>query len=310
MSGESGLAISSFAKINWILKILGRRPDHFHEVRTVLQTIGLCDRITLQPGKASGVELTTSGRSVAAGEANLVYRAASLLMGRVPVSSGVRIHLEKTIPVGAGLGGGSSNAAVTLLALNTMWGGHLSRRELWELASLLGSDVPFFLTGGTCLAEGRGELLTPIEEVPEQELLLLYPRLQISTKHAYGLRDWGTFDPEAELTIGDPDTTISRFRDAVGKGLSFQDEITNDFDGPTLRNFPVLGEAARVLEVYGCERVMLCGSGSTLLGMAKGDLSRTAEIVRNRDVGDVFHCRTLSRAEYERHLTQAGIIRS
>lgn len=177
------------AKINWTLEVLGRRSDGYHEVRTVLQTVDLCDRITVWP--AAELELVVRGpagepTAAVAGVLpfeNLAYRAAALLRDH-GVASGARIELEKVIPVGAGLGGGSSDAAATLRALDRLWGLHLARDELARLGAQLGADVPFFLFGGAALARGRGDEVTPLPDAPPRRLLLVVPRRSLEGKTA------------------------------------------------------------------------------------------------------------------------------
>ncbi len=169
------------AKINWTLEVLGRRPDGYHEVRTVLQTVDLCDRVKVSP--APSLELVIAG---AAGQAvlaevptgeNLAYRAAALLGDHAGEPSlGARVELEKAVPVGVGLGGGSSDAAATLRALDRLWGLGMPLAELARLGAQLGADVPFFLLGGTALGRGRGDEVGALPDVPERRLLLVVPR--------------------------------------------------------------------------------------------------------------------------------------
>ncbi len=163
---ETKLVINAFAKINLGLRILGKRPDGYHEIKTLFQSIDLYDTLTLEPSENPGIFLeTTSAWTLPQGRGNLVYRAAELLFSRFGTNQGVRILLEKRIPVGAGLGGGSSDAAATLVALNKLFKLRFSDSELHELALQLGSDVPYFLVGGLCRGRGRGELL---EKLPKR----------------------------------------------------------------------------------------------------------------------------------------------
>jgi len=179
------------AKVNWALEVLGRRPDGYHEVRTVLQTVDLCDRVSVSP--AADLELALTGPVGQSGAPltgmpapeNLAYRAAALLRDRAggrPL--GARIELEKAIPADAGLGGGSSDAAATLRALNRLWGLGLPPGELARLGAQLGSDVPFFVFGGTALGRGRGDEVTPLPDVPSRRFLLVVPRRRPAKKTA------------------------------------------------------------------------------------------------------------------------------
>ncbi len=177
------------AKINWTLEVLGRRPDGYHEVRTVFQTVDLCDRVRVSPAADLELVLTGPSRQVPPPEVpsteNLAYRAAALLRDRAGGQAlGARIELEKAIPVGAGLGGGSSDAAATLRALDRLWGLGLPPDELARLGAQLGADVPFFVFGGTALGRGRGDEVTPLPDVPSKRLLLVVPRGRLEGKTA------------------------------------------------------------------------------------------------------------------------------
>ncbi|MSQ33157.1 MAG: 4-(cytidine 5'-diphospho)-2-C-methyl-D-erythritol kinase [Dehalococcoidia bacterium] len=179
MSGAEPLVLPAYAKLNLTLEVLGRRPDGYHEVRSVLQTIDLHDTLTLEP--ASTLDLHCD-RSELQGDDNLVLQAARLLQKMAGGSPGARITLHKRIPLAAGLGGGSSDAAAALLGLNRLWGLGLAAGDLAPLAAQLGSDVPFFLQGGTALVEGRGEVVVPLPSAPPRWFLLARPPLTIPNK--------------------------------------------------------------------------------------------------------------------------------
>lgn len=304
------LSVPSFAKINWILKILGKRKDHYHQIRTIYQTIDLSEEIVFEPTRNPAIELEIEGRKVARREENLVHRAADLLRTTVGLEAGVKIRLHKMIPVGAGLGGGASNAAVTLSALNQLWQCKLSAERLAELGTQLGSDIPFFLLGGTAVGWGRGEEVVPLPDVlRKQTLLLLYPDLVLSTKEAYTLGKWGTYDGPDVLTSTTLDTTMRRLlraTDPKEDGWSF---LENDFEDVLFAHYPVLVKAKAALEQAGCERVMLCGSGSTLLGFGSiNQVKEAAVTLSQKKMGEVFICRTLSRKQYRQFLTSSGLI--
>ncbi len=181
------VTVKAHAKINLGLRVLNKRPDGYHEVDTVLQALDLYDVLTLEPRASGGISLTSPGLDIPADE-NLAYRAARLLAERVGLPRGVRIALEKRIPVGAGLGGGSSDAAAVLQGLNALFELGLDREGLLALASELGSDVPFFLVGGRCRARGRGERLAPVP-VPAAErgatYALLVPPFSLGAREVY-----------------------------------------------------------------------------------------------------------------------------
>ena len=303
------MQIKSFAKINWILKVLGRRPDSFHEVSTVLQTVDLADRISIELIPRDGIELKATGYEVPQGEDNLVHRAACLLKREFSVGTGARIFLEKRIPVGAGLGGGSSNAAIVLLGLNRLWDCGADPERLQKLARELGSDVPFFLLGGTAWGEGRGERLRSLPDPPNEELVLCYPGFSMSTAEAYVMGQWAPLNISSNrLTKTRTDTKIRRFCDYAKGGRRVHVLIENDFDAPLLKRFPELAETRQALEKAGCESVSLCGSGSTVLGVpSQGQTKLVVERLSQSGVGRVFQILTLARHQYRAALLKTGI---
>jgi 4-diphosphocytidyl-2-C-methyl-D-erythritol kinase len=226
----------SFAKINWALRITGRRADGFHDLETVFQTISLHDELTFTP--ARGLSLTCDDPTIPTDETNLVLRAA-----RAVGADDVAMHLRKRIPAGGGLGGGSSNAAATLM--------ELGQGSLQEIALSLGSDVPFFLIGGTAYATGRGEVLTPMAPMAGIPLLLLLPEERVLTKDAF-----------ARVTRYSEPLGIEAYRDFGS--------FTNDFEEPVFAMLPRLRSLkARMLDA-GAEWAGMSGSGSTIVG-AFGD---------------------------------------
>jgi len=249
------------AKINWTLEVLGRRRDGYHEVRTVFQTVGLCDRVTASP--AANLELVLTGPASQTGTPlagmppaeNLAYRAAALLRDRAGGTAlGARIELEKVIPADAGLGGGSSDAAATLRALNRLWGLGLPAGELSRLAAQLGADVPFFLVGGTALGCGRGDEVTPLPDIPSRRLLLVVPGRRPARKTAamYArLRPEHFGRGEASERLA----TSIRGGAAPGDG-----DVFNNFEGIAAEVLPQAAAAAERCRDLGL-RPHLAGSG-------------------------------------------------
>ena len=300
------LVLPCFAKVNWILKILGRRPDRFHELRTVYQTVDLCDEIQLEATRDGAISLEVQGISAPSDASNLVYRAAELVRDCTEGSQGVRLLLRKRIPVGAGLGGGSSDAALTLLGLNQLWCCGLSTQKLSDLAGRLGSDVAFFLVGGMALGEGRGEIVSPLPDRPgTEELILLFPRRPIATREAYQAKDWGQWKGQHELTNDTTRTTIQRLCDS--RAVLTWDLLENDLEAVLLPRYPFLGKAAEALRRIGCKRVLLCGSGSTLMGVGHPRNRAATTTSTLEQEGDIFTCRTLSRVRYRTILQKAGL---
>ncbi len=303
------LSVPSFAKINWTLKVLGKRSDGYHQIRTIYQTVDLSEEVVFEATPEPAIRLGLKGRRVARGEDNLLYRTADLLKKTAGSRAGVKISLQKKIPVGAGLGGGASNAAVALLALNQLWDCQLGETKLVELATQLGSDVPFFLVGGTAVGSGRGAEVVPLPDTLDpQSLIALYPYFEISTRQAYALGKWGKYSGTETLTEEILATTMQdllRAVDRKGKGWSL---LENDFEDLLFDLYPALVEAREALRTAGCERVMLCGSGSTLLGFGSEDqVKEAAEAVSRKGIGEILLCRSLPREKYRKALVEAGV---
>jgi len=237
------------AKINWTLEVLGRRPDGYHEVRTILQTVDLWDEVELEPSERLHVSMygkDDAERAIMV-ESNLAFRAATALREASGSKEGATVVLRKRIPVAAGLGGGSSDGAAVLRGLNRLWGLSLSAEELAEVAAGLGSDVPFFLRGGTALAEGRGERLTPLGDAQPCPLVLAWPQAVLGDKTA---RMYGTLRTQHYSDGSASGRLVERLRG----GQRIRDEdIYNVFEGVLGEVMP---EAARLFE-----RVAACGLG-------------------------------------------------
>jgi 4-diphosphocytidyl-2-C-methyl-D-erythritol kinase len=260
------LRLMAPAKINWTLEVLGRRPDGFHEVKTVLQTIDLCDSLELE--SATELTLEASGEGLPPPRENLTMRAARLLQERAGYSSGARMRLTKTIPVGAGLGGGSSDAAAALRGLDRLWGLALPHERLVELAAELGSDVPFFLRSGTALAEGRGERVTPLPDAPRTAMLVVVPPLSIPQKTR---RMYSLLGPE-HYSDG---AASDRLADALRQGRPLEDSDLHDvFASPAFQAFPELQTCRQALLGAGAEAVHLAGSGPALFVLLRDEEQR------------------------------------
>ena len=247
------MVILCYAKINLTLEILGKRADGYHEVRTVMQTVGLADR--LEVTAAADLSFTCSDPALATPD-NLVYRAARLLQAEYAVRTGAALRLEKRIPVAAGLGGGSSDAAATIVALNRLWNLQLSLTEQRRLAAALGSDVPFFLTGGTALATGRGERITPLPPLPQYwVVLVLLPRV-LSTAAVYQ-----AVTP-ADYTSGV--TTADTVAAAQRGTLSPQTRWHNALARPAQALAPEITQHKNALIQAGAQHAHVSGSGPTV----------------------------------------------
>lgn len=252
MSGA--VRVRAPAKVNWTLEVLGKRPDGYHEVRTVLQTIDLADSVTLTP--ASNLYLTCSDAALAS-EANLAYRAAARLREASGAPAGALIAIEKRIPVAAGLGGGSSDAAATLRGLRALWGLSIADGQLAALAAELGSDVPFFLRGGTALATGRGESITPLPDIPRRAITVAWPDTPVRADKT--ARTYAALRPEHYSNGSCSEALVARLR--ASEPLR-DDDLCNAFEAVLAEANP---EAAAAFErARGLGRGHLCGSGPAL----------------------------------------------
>ncbi len=267
MSGEPRRAsVRALAKINLTLRVLGRRPDGFHELRTVYQTISLADRLEIAytPGRGRRVEIETDLPGPP--EENLAVRAARAVMERGRIRGTVEVRLEKRIPAGGGLGGGSSDAAAVLLALPVLAGRKLELSTLLELAAGLGSDVPFFLLGGTALGVGRGAEVHPLPDAPALRGLLVMPGVAVSTAEAYRALGRGLTAPGSSCDTKSVEALTWR----LGPGFSAErwaESAVNDFEEYAFDAHPLLRRVAGKLRRAGAAPVMLSGSGSSVFGI-------------------------------------------
>ena len=282
----------SFAKVNLHLEVLGLRPDGYHELRTVFQSVDLCDLVHLEIG-GSGVRLEVAGQALPADERNLAHRAATAFLAAWPVVDGVRITLEKNIPLGGGLGGGSSNAATVLQGLRHLLGVQQSTdARLEELGRALGADVPFFLTGGLALGSGRGDEILPLPDLPEREIWLVTPALEVSTA--------SVFQEFRELT---GDREVSSMGSLVwGEGVDWEMAARgwNDLQPLVMRRFPEVCRVYNALVEAGAGLVRLSGSGATCLAFFEGAMEIAELESRLPSNCRVFRGRTLSRSTVQR----------
>lgn len=289
------IRIAAFAKINLTLEVLGARPDGLHEVRTILHTIDLRDRLECV-GRRGPLRLHCRAPRVPADRTNLVWRAADALWraaGRSGEPRDATITLIKGIPVQAGLGGGSSDAAAALAALMRIWNIALSRDALTEVAAGLGADVPFFLWGGAALGVGRGEAIYPLPDLPPWWVLVVVPPFGVSTADAYGWHDADVAPARRRPAIGPP----------LGRTwLARMPASGNDLEGAVARRHPEIGRTVEALSRSGAMLAAMSGSGSAVFGLYS---SRTAAIAARRAVpagpGWAVHLtRLLPRAAFER----------
>jgi 4-diphosphocytidyl-2-C-methyl-D-erythritol kinase len=298
------LTLPSFAKINWTLRILGRRPDGLHEIQTIFQTITLSDRLNFARLEDGRVEIYTDSLSLPTGEANLVHRAASALQKRFGVRRGARIRIEKRIPIGGGLGGGSSNAAITLLALARLWELDVSGSDLIELGAELGADVPFFFLGGTALGYGTGRKVKPLPDVEASHLLIIVPSVKISTAEAYSSLNAPALTNEETAHI----LFVSRKTEDLVERL--QGVLRNDFEPTVFRSYPEVRRAHEALLEGGAKLAFLSGSGSSVVGLFDNEeeSQRAASMLLGAAVGRIELCSTLGRDQYRARLGECAAL--
>lgn len=272
-------AVAAPAKLNIRLRVTGRRPDGYHELVSIMVPIDLTDRIEVRPA-SEGIELACTGRPVPGGEENLARRAARAFLERAGVPQGVSIRLHKRIPVAAGLGGGSSDAAATLLAMERIWPGRLGREALFRTAVGLGADVPFFLSAVPAVATGIGEVLENLDYWPELWYVLVNPPVEVSTAWAYG-------QLRIQLTTRENDY-INRCLSP--KDFSVAELLENDLERVTETRFPVVTHLKQALMDAGAIGALMTGSGPTVFGVfgTESEARAAERELISQELGDVF----------------------
>ncbi|MBN1273695.1 MAG: 4-(cytidine 5'-diphospho)-2-C-methyl-D-erythritol kinase [Candidatus Aminicenantes bacterium] len=285
------MQVKSFAKVNLGLEILGKRPDGYHDIRTLFQTVNLYDILEFEILPEDKILLHGNDRSISWGEDNLMFKASSLLKKETGVLKGVRIRVEKNIPAGMGLGGGSSNAAVSLLSLNTLWNLGLNRNDLLKWAKKLGADVPFFLYGGFCLGLERGDRILEKEDLDDVFFLLALPDFSVSTAHVYR-------SLPMSLTSGDKGSKINEFLTNFDFGL-----LENRLEKTVFRLYPQLKAIKRLIQVQEPELLLVTGTGSAIVGLfrKKDEAENAGKAIEKKFPYRVV--KSISRSEYWKGVT-------
>lgn len=256
------LSLKAYGKINLGLDVLRQRDDGYHEVRMIMQTVGIFDRIDLIREERPGIRVETNLFYLPTNENNLVYKAAKLLMDEFSISEGVSIRLRKFIPVSAGMAGGSSDAAAVLFGINKMFRLDLTTGELMERGVKIGADVPYCILRGTALSEGIGEILTPLLPVPQCQVLIAKPGINVSTRSVYTNLHANQLRPEQHPDI-----------DAILNGIRRQDiyqiagNLGNVLETVTIREFPVIQTIKDKMLERGAIGSLMSGSGPTVFGL-------------------------------------------
>lgn len=252
----------AYAKINLGLDVLRRRPDGYHEVKMIMQTVDICDDLTFERREEPGIELRIDGADLPADENNLVYRAAALLLEKRQPRAGVSITLKKRIPIAAGMAGGSADAAAAMRGMNALFEMGYSVEGLKELGATLGADIPYCIQGGTMLSEGIGEILTPLSDPPACHLVIAKPAIDVSTAFVYG-------HLQADRLSFHPDIDGMAAALAAGDLKGITDRMGNVLETVTVKEYPVIDKLKQLMCGLGAENALMSGSGPTVFGICR-----------------------------------------
>jgi len=271
----SSLSLKSHAKINLFLEVLWKRDDGYHEIESLIQKISLCDNILLE-NRPKGITILCPNKEIdiPSNRNNLAYKAARLLITKFNIKKRISITIDKKIPVGAGLGGGSSNAASVLKGLNQLWNIGLTNEQMQELGAEIGSDVPFFINGGTALVKGRGVKIHTWFTVPKIWLVLAVPNISVSTKWAYGRLD-------RNLTKNINSARLPRLEKLQFKDIV--DNLFNRLEGVVIKEYPLIGVIKEKMIACGANGALMSGTGSAVFGIVsrKDKAYKIAEKISN-----------------------------
>ncbi|MBQ5734194.1 MAG: 4-(cytidine 5'-diphospho)-2-C-methyl-D-erythritol kinase [Lachnospiraceae bacterium] len=283
------IKLRAMAKINLGLDVVKRREDGYHEVRMIMQTIKMYDKITIRKRDDNEIKVKTNLYYLPTDENNLVYKAAKLILEKYEVGQGVEITLEKFIPVAAGMAGGSSDAAAVLYGINKIFKLRATKNELMELGVKIGADVPYCIMRGTALAEGIGEKLTPLKAVPKTTILIAKPSFGVSTKFVY---------ENLVLDENTPHPDIDGIIDSINEGdiYSLSDRIGNVLETVTAKEYPQIEEIKNIMKQNGALNALMSGSGPTVFGIFdnKEDANRCKQLLKGKLVKQVFVTETFN----------------
>jgi 4-diphosphocytidyl-2-C-methyl-D-erythritol kinase len=306
---QPAFTLPSFAKINWNLQVRGKRPDGYHEVRTVLQTVSLHDTILFELRDDEDLVIHCSTPGVPTDDSNLISVAARRLREQYSNKSGANIWLEKQIPAQGGLGGASSNAAVALVGLAHLWGLNATINDLMKIGSGIGADVPFFFRGGRALGTGIGTDISELPDAQHESLLIVTPNASVSTREAYqrfGATREASLTRDGSASILSISREMSKIRDS--DLCTADEELHNDFEAVIFDIRPEIERAKRALLQAGARAALLAGSGSSVFGIFadRNEQERAHNDIQKEAGWRVFSCDTLSRADYVRAFCIGG----
>lgn len=259
VSGNKGTG-KGYAKVNLTLDVTGKRPDGYHDIQTIMRTVNLYDTVTAELTKDLGIQLTTTLDWLPTDSKNIAYRAAQMLLEEVGAKVGVKLHIQKTIPCGAGMGGGSADGAIVLALLNRLLGNPVSGEKLLELGAKIGADVPFCLMCGTAIATGIGEKLEPLDIKGTVPVLVVKPEVSVSTPEMYRIID------ECDILVR-PDTKSAAEALKAGDIQALAKSMCNIMEASAINMHPVIGEIRDKMLKNGALGAMMTGSGSAVFGI-------------------------------------------
>lgn len=288
----NSFTLPSYAKINLLLRILGRRLDGFHELCTVFQTVSLKDKLTFS--EDSDLMLTCDNEKIPVDDQNLIIQAANLLKEKFQIKTGAKIHLEKNIPAPGGLGGGSSNAAVALLGLVKLWKIEIDFATLVALGKILGSDVPFFFYGGTAIGTGRGTEIWACEETSEKNILIVTPGVDVSTAATFGRLN------VPHLTNKSSKSILQICRHEAESMLSQPSRLKNDFEKVVFSLEPEIERVKKKLVANKAKTVLMSGSGASVFAIFENEkhLQTASKNLKSEENWRLFSVETVSRSNY------------
>lgn len=260
------LELKAYGKINLGLDVVRKREDGYHEVRMIMQTVNVYDKIIMDKSDEPGIRTETNLPYVPDGEGNLAYRAAKLLMDEFDIQDGVKIQIKKYIPVAAGMAGGSTDAAAVLVGMNRMFGLGLSKKALMERGVKLGADIPYCIMRGTALSEGIGEILTELPPTPQCHIVLAKPQVSVSTKAVYGKLRANELTPEQH-----PDIDGMRAAIEAGNLDGVIARLGNVLELVTVPDHPEIGTIKEIMMAEGADGALMSGSGPTVFGIFKDE---------------------------------------
>ncbi len=284
---DKTIVIEAHGKVNLALDVLRRRPDGYHELRMIMQTVSLCDTLTIRATKETEIILTADSKDVPCDERNLIYRAAALMKETYGLTCGFAIHLEKRIPMAAGMAGGSADAAACMNGINELLDLQIPKEELCRLGVQIGADVPYCIIGGTVLAEGIGEKLTVLPSIEVPAVLIAKPDFDVSTKYVYENlhADTLTHHPDIDgITQDIRDKNVTRMLC----------KMENVLESVTERKYSEITEIKRVMKESGAKQSLMSGSGPTVFGIYESAQQAEAatEVLRNAGLAKQIHVST------------------